>query len=154
MSTCLNENSFFSLTSADAPLWAPVVLNGLSPEPSPACLPYVGLIDERCVRLEAALHRMITVWHQSTTRAIKEQMDTNQSNAFVSLSRYSDVTQWTFCAALLQVEYTWCHHWWLIDITMLRRHRDPPKPPPLYPPQSVTCQYRVRKENEVFIESA
>ncbi len=124
MSTCLNENSFFSLTSADAPLWAPVVLNGLHSEPSPACLPYVGQIDERCVRLEAALHRMITVWHQSTTRAIKEQMDTNQSNAFVSLSRYSDVTQWSFFAALLQVEYTWCHHWWLIDIT---------PPPPISP---------------------
>ncbi len=27
--------------------------------------------DDRCVRLEAALHRTITVWHQSTARAIR-----------------------------------------------------------------------------------
>ncbi len=41
------------------PLWASVVLNGLNPPP--ARLPYVGPIDDSCVRLEAALCRIITV---------------------------------------------------------------------------------------------
>ncbi len=34
----------------------------------------------RRVRLEAALSRMITVWHQSTARAIREQTDPIHSN--------------------------------------------------------------------------
>ncbi len=102
-------------------------------QPSPHAfvkLPYVGPIDNRCVRLEAALRRMITVWHQSTTRAIKEQTD---PDAFVLLLRYFDVTQWSFCAVLLQVQHTWCHrpspmadrHY---DVEPIRvsRHRDPP----------------------------
>ncbi len=78
-------------------------------QPSPRVfskLPYAGPINDRCVRLEAALHRMITVRHQSTARAIKEQTD---PYTFISLSRYFDVTQWSFCAALLQVEHTRCH---------------------------------------------
>ncbi len=33
-----------------------------------------------CVRLEAALRRKITVWHQSTGRAIREQTDPMHSN--------------------------------------------------------------------------
>ncbi len=68
-----------------------------------AKLPYVGPIDDMCVRLEAALHRMITVLHQSTARGIKEQMD---HYVFESLSRYFDVAQWSFYAVLLQVEHT------------------------------------------------
>ncbi len=35
---------------------------------------YVSCIN-RCVRLEAALSRMISVWHHSTARAIREQTD-------------------------------------------------------------------------------
>ncbi len=34
----------------------------------------------RCVRLEAALRRMVSVWHQSTARAIREQTDPMHSN--------------------------------------------------------------------------
>ncbi len=34
----------------------------------------------RRVRLEAALHRMISVWHQSTARAVIEQVDPMLSN--------------------------------------------------------------------------
>ncbi len=105
-------------------------------EPSPhvfSKLPYVGPIDNRWDRLEAALRRMITVWHQSTARAIKEQTD---PYALVSLSRYFDVTQWSFCVVLLQVYLTCClrpspmadrHH----DVEPIRviRHRDPPISP-------------------------
>ncbi len=58
----------------------------------------------RCVRLEAALHRMITVWHRSTTRAIRKHKD---PSALLLLLRYFDVTQWSFCAGLLQVEHTY-----------------------------------------------
>ncbi len=57
------------------------------------------------IRLEAALRRMITVWHQSTTRAIRYL---DGSYAFESLSRYFDVIRWLFCTALLQVERTFC----------------------------------------------
>ncbi len=57
-----------------------------------------------CVRLEAALRRMITVWHQSNARAIRKYKD---PSALLSLSWYFDVTQWSFCAALLQVEHTY-----------------------------------------------
>ncbi len=74
----------FSLKSAEAPLWAPVVLNGLPPPPCAFALCW-------------------TDRHQSTMRAIKEQTD---PYAFISLSRYFDVTQWSFCAALLQVKHT------------------------------------------------
>ncbi len=64
----------------------------------------------RCVRLEAALRRMISVWHQSTTIAIREQMD---PYAFESLSLYFDVIHWSFCAVPLQVEHTyWEHDTW------------------------------------------
>ncbi len=87
------------------------------PPPPPTRLPCVGSIDDRCVRLEAALHRMITVWHQSTARAIKEQTD---PYTFESLLRYFDVTQWSFCAALLQVEHTRCHR----PSPMADRHHD------------------------------
>ncbi len=38
------------------------------------------------------------------------------------------------------------HRQWLIDITMLSWHRDPPP----YPPQSAASQYRVWKENDVY----
>ncbi len=60
-----------------------------------------------CVRLEA-LCRMISVWHQSTVRAIREQTD---SSAFESLSRYFDVIHWSLSAAsswtrLLSYPYT------------------------------------------------
>ncbi len=81
----------FSLKSAEAPLWAPVVLNGLSPPPPPPPPP------------PCAFALCWTDRHQSTMRAIKEQTD---PYAFISLSRYFDVTQWSFCAALLQVKHT------------------------------------------------
>ncbi len=58
---------------------------------------------KRCFRLEAALRRMISVWHQSTARAIRKYNDTS---ALLSLSRYFDVIHWSFCAAPLQVEHT------------------------------------------------
>ncbi len=56
----------------------------------------------RCVRLEVALRRMISVWHQSTTRAIRKHKDLF---ALLWLSRYC-VIQWSFCTAPLQVEHT------------------------------------------------
>ncbi len=56
----------------------------------------------RCVRLEAVMRRMISVWHHSTARGIREQTD-----HFESLSLYFDVTHLSFCAALLQVEHTY-----------------------------------------------
>ncbi len=56
-------------------------------------------------------------WHQSTARAIKEQMD---PYALESLSQYFDVTQWSFCAAPLQVEHIWCHR----PSPMADRHHD------------------------------
>ncbi len=113
-------------------------------QPSPRAFAICWPIDDRCVWLEAALRRIITVWHQSTVRAIKELMD---PYVFVSLSRYFDVTQWSSCTALLQVEHTWCHrpspmadrhH----DVEPIRvsRHRDPPHP---HPPQSVAGLYHV-----------
>ncbi len=39
---------------------------------------------------------------------------------------------------------------WLIDNTMLSRHRDPLP----YPLQFVASKYRILKENDVFFESA
>ncbi len=48
----------------------------------------VRTLSNRCVRLEAALHRVISVRHQSTARVIREQMD---PDAFESLSLYFDV---------------------------------------------------------------
>ncbi len=63
--------------------------------------------DNRCVRLEAALRRMVSVWHQSTARAIRKHKD---QSALLCLSRYFDVIHWPFCTALLQVEHTsLCH---------------------------------------------
>ncbi len=62
-------------------------------------------IQSRCVRLEAALLRMVSVWYQSTARAIREQTD---HYAFESLSRYFDVIHWSFCTAPLKVEHTYC----------------------------------------------
>ncbi len=59
--------------------------------------------DNRCVRLEAAVRRMISVWHQNTARAIRKLKD---PSALLSLSRYFDVIHWSFCAAPLQVEHT------------------------------------------------
>ncbi len=48
----------------------------------------VRTLSNRCVRLEAALRRMISVRHQSIVRVIREQMD---PDAFESLSQYFDV---------------------------------------------------------------
>ncbi len=45
---------------------------------------------------------MISVWHQSTARAIRKQKD---QSALLWLSRYFDVIHWSFCTAL-QVEHT------------------------------------------------
>ncbi len=64
-------------------------------QPSPCAFAICWPIDDRCVRLEAV-----------TVRAIKDLTD---PYVFVSLSRYFDVTQGSFCTALLQVEHTWCH---------------------------------------------
>ncbi len=88
-------------------------------QPSPHAFANCHMLgqDNRCVRLEAALRRMINVWHQSTARVIKEQTD---PYAFESLSRYFDVTQRSFCTALLQVEHTWCHR----TSPMTDRHHD------------------------------
>ncbi len=71
-----------------------------------ACRDFSGGI--RCVRLEAALRRMISVWHHSTARAIREQMD---PYAFESLSLHFDVIHWSFCAVPLQVEHTYWNEW-------------------------------------------
>ncbi len=49
------------------------------------------------------------VWHQSTARAIREQMypvPAADPYAFESLSRYFDVIHWSFCSVPLQVEHT------------------------------------------------
>ncbi len=59
----------------------------------------------RCVWLEAALRRMITVWRKNTARAIRKHKD---PSALLSPLLYFDVTQWSFCAALLQVKPTYC----------------------------------------------
>ncbi len=40
---------------------------------------YIGVFL-RCVRLEAALRRMLSVWHQSTARAIREPTDPKLAN--------------------------------------------------------------------------
>ncbi len=51
---------------------------------------------------------MISVWHQSTARAIRKHKD---PFALVWLSRYCDVILWSFCAAPLQVEHTYWQMW-------------------------------------------
>ncbi len=58
-------------------------------------------VNNRCVQLEAALRRMISVCHESITRAIRKQ---NDLSALLWLSWYCDVIHWSFCAAPLQVE--------------------------------------------------
>ncbi len=58
----------------------------------------------RYVGLEAALRRMISVWHQSTTREIRKHTD---PSALLSLSRYF-VIHWSLCAVPLQVQHTYC----------------------------------------------
>ncbi len=96
------------------------------------------LINGR-IRLEAALRRMITVWHQSTVRAIREQTDPMHSNH----SRgYFDVIRWSFCAVLLQVERAYCYEWirfgkWSMTHLYLQ------SPPTVYWPNYVTHTERV-----------
>ncbi len=80
------------------------------------------LRDNRCVRLEAALRRTISVWHQSTARAIRKHKD---PSALLSLSRYFDVIHWSFCAAPLQVEHTLCNVWGWASAAFPK-----PSPPP------------------------
>ncbi len=58
----------------------------------------------RCVWLKAALRRVITVWRKNTARAIRKHKD---PSALLSPLLYFDVTQWSFCAALLQVKHTY-----------------------------------------------
>ncbi len=61
------------------------------------------------------MRRMISVWHQSTARVIREQMD---PYAFESLLQYLDVIHWSFCASPLQVEHTLCVMLWLVALVM------------------------------------
>ncbi len=56
----------------------------------------------RCVRLEAAPSRMISVWHHSTARAIREQTDPMLSNHSRGTLIY-----WSFCSTPHQVEHTY-----------------------------------------------
>ncbi len=63
------------------------------------------------IRRRSSLSSRSSEWAQPSPHAfvkfpIKEQTD---PDAFVLLSRYFDVTQWSFCAVLLQVQHTWCH---------------------------------------------
>ncbi len=59
------------------------------PNPNPNLLHQAQL--NRCVRLEAAPSRMISVWHQSTARAIQKDKD---PSALLSFSRYFDEMHW------------------------------------------------------------
>ncbi len=65
------------------------------------------LVFIRCVRLETALRRMISVWHQCIARAIRKLKD---PSALLSLSLMS------FCAAPLQVERTYCFFSWPVPL--------------------------------------
>ncbi len=66
------------------------------------CLVAVFLMFGLCshirrVRLKAALHRMVSVRHQSTARVIRA----DETYAFEWLSRYFDILHGPFCAAPL-----------------------------------------------------
>ncbi len=49
----------------------------------------------------------VALWSRVTIRAIFPGLVLARIS--ILLSRYFDVTPWSFCAALLQVKHTWCH---------------------------------------------
>ncbi len=61
----------------------------------------------RCFRPEAALHRMINVWHQSIARAIRKLKD---PSALLSLSRYFDVILCSAASSRTRLKSIGLHH--------------------------------------------
>ncbi len=60
---------------------------------------------------------MVSVWHQSTARAIRK----HRICLLSSLSQYCDVIHWPFCAAPLKVERAYsclCVMLWLVALVM------------------------------------
>ncbi len=60
----------------------------------------------RCVRLEAVLRRMISVWHQSNARAIRKHKD---RSALLSLSWYFDVILCSAASSRRHLLFSVCH---------------------------------------------
>ncbi len=112
--------------------WAP-------PPPPLAC---VGPIDDRCVQLEAAQRRMMSVWHQSTTRVIKEQTDLwGHTDIILYFNNNSDHSA-LHCFKSNTPDAI-VHHRCLIDITMLSLYRWAVIViPPSYPPHPNTRSER------------